>query len=79
MISLPNDSESSGVNFMMDYAHHNPAGLDEKQVAGPLHSNGVEYEAQGAEKCQPKYFVFNSRVSDRPLRHWVLWSLDLIL
>ncbi|XP_021038527.1 sodium-coupled neutral amino acid transporter 4 [Mus caroli] len=63
MISLPNDSESSGVNFMMDYAHHNPAGLDEKQVAGPLHSNGVEYEAQGAEKCQPRYFVFNSRTA----------------
>ncbi|KAF1611872.1 UNVERIFIED_CONTAM: Sodium-coupled neutral amino acid transporter 4, partial [Eudyptes pachyrhynchus] len=26
-------------------------------------TNGVEYEAQGAEKCQPKYFVFNSRTA----------------
>lgn len=68
MISLPNDSESTGVNFMMDYTH-NPAEVDEKPAAGLLHTNGVEYEAQGAEKCQPRYFVFNSRVSDRPLRH----------
>lgn len=63
VITLPNNSESAGVNFMMDYTHHNPAGLDEKQAAGPLHNSGVEYEAHSGDKCQPKYFVFNSRTA----------------
>lgn len=63
---LPNNSESSGVNFMMDYTHQNPAGLDENQAKGSLHGSGVEYEAHSDDKCQPKYFVFNSRVSDEP-------------
>lgn len=66
MITLPNNSETEDVNFMMDYAQHNPAGLGE-EAAGTLHSDGVEYEAHSADKCQPKYFVFNSRVSNRPL------------
>ncbi|ERE84316.1 sodium-coupled neutral amino acid transporter 4-like protein [Cricetulus griseus] len=63
VIMLPNNSESTGVNFMMDYTHRNPAGLDENQATGPLHSSGVEYEAHTGDKCQPKYFVFNSRTA----------------
>ncbi|KAF3826313.1 hypothetical protein GH733_006427 [Mirounga leonina] len=63
MVMLPNNSESSGVNFMMDYTHQNPAGLDENQAKGSLHGSGVEYEAHSDDKCQPKYFVFNSRTA----------------
>lgn len=68
MITLPNISESEGVGFMMDYTPHSPAGLGE-EAEGTLHSNGVQYEAHSSDKCQPKYFVFNSRVSDGPLMH----------
>lgn len=66
LVMLPNNSESSGVNFMMDYTHQNPAGLDENQAKSSLHGSGVEYEAHSDDKCQPKYFVFNSRVSEEP-------------
>ncbi|GAB1299775.1 Sodium-coupled neutral amino acid transporter 4 [Apodemus speciosus] len=62
VITLPNNSESAGVNFMMDYSPHNPAGLGE-EAKGTLHSSGVEYEAHSGDKCQPKYFVFNSRTA----------------
>ncbi|XP_045685560.1 sodium-coupled neutral amino acid transporter 4 [Phyllostomus hastatus] len=62
MAMFPNNSESSGVNFMMDYTHQNPTGLDDHQAKGSLHGSGVEYEAHG-DKCQPKYFVFNSRTA----------------
>ncbi|XP_036064678.1 sodium-coupled neutral amino acid transporter 4 [Onychomys torridus] len=63
VIMLPNNSDSTDVNFMMDYTHRNPAGLDENQATGPLHSSGVEFEAHSSDKCQPKYFVFNSRTA----------------
>ncbi|ELK08439.1 Sodium-coupled neutral amino acid transporter 4 [Pteropus alecto] len=63
VVMLPNNSENSGVNFMMDYTHQNPAGLDENQAKGSLHGSGVEYEAHSDDKCQPKYFVFNSRAA----------------
>ncbi|XP_016056667.1 PREDICTED: sodium-coupled neutral amino acid transporter 4 isoform X2 [Miniopterus natalensis] len=62
VVMLPNNSESSGVNFMMDYTHQNPAGLDENQAKHSLHGSGVEYEVH-SDKCQPKYFVFNSRTA----------------
>ncbi|KAF6121776.1 solute carrier family 38 member 4 [Phyllostomus discolor] len=62
MAMFPNNSEGSGVNFMMDYTHQNPTGLDDHQAKGSLHDSGVEYEAHG-DKCQPKYFVFNSRTA----------------
>lgn len=62
MAMFPNNSESSGVNFMMDYTHQNPTGLDDHQAESSLHGSGVEYEAHG-DKCQPKYFVFNSRTA----------------
>nr|XP_006202948.1 sodium-coupled neutral amino acid transporter 4 isoform X1 [Vicugna pacos]XP_031538931.1 sodium-coupled neutral amino acid transporter 4 isoform X1 [Vicugna pacos]XP_031538932.1 sodium-coupled neutral amino acid transporter 4 isoform X1 [Vicugna pacos] len=62
VVTLPNNSESRGVNFMMDYTHRNLAGLDENQAEGSLHGSGVEYEAHG-DKCQPRYFVFNSRTA----------------
>uniref|UniRef100_A0A8D1XQS1 Amino acid transporter transmembrane domain-containing protein n=1 Tax=Sus scrofa TaxID=9823 RepID=A0A8D1XQS1_PIG len=63
VVMVPNNSESSGVNFMMDYTHQKPAGLDENQAKGSLHGSGVEYEAHSDDKCQPKYFVFNSRTA----------------
>ncbi|XP_036722233.1 sodium-coupled neutral amino acid transporter 4 isoform X4 [Balaenoptera musculus] len=63
VMMLPNNSESSGVNFMMDYTHQNPAGLDDNQAKGSIHGSGVEYEAHSDDKCQPKYFVFNSRTA----------------
>lgn len=63
VVMLPNDSESSGVNFMMDYTHQNPAGLDDNPAKDSLHGSGVEYEAHSDDKCQPKYFVFNSRTA----------------
>ncbi|XP_024431542.1 sodium-coupled neutral amino acid transporter 4 [Desmodus rotundus] len=62
MAMFPNHSDSSGVNFMMDYTHPNPTGLDEHQAESSLHGSGVEYEAH-SDKCQPKYFVFNSRTA----------------
>lgn len=62
MAMFPNTSEGSGVNFMMDYTHQNPTGLDDHQAKGSLHGSGVEYEVHG-DKCQPKYFVFNSRTA----------------
>lgn len=77
MAMFPNNSESSGVNFMMDYTHQNPTGLDDHQAKGSLHGSGVEYEAH-SDKCQPKYFVFNSRVSARPepLMSPAVWPLS---
>lgn len=61
---LPNESLSSGVNFMMDNtAGHFPS-LEEPKDTSPKSS--VEYEAHSdnSDKCQPKYFVFNSRVRE---------------
>lgn len=66
VITLPNNSDDTGVNFMMDYTHRSPAGLEENQAKDSLHGSGVEYKAHGDDQCQPKYFVFNSRVSERP-------------
>ncbi|XP_049738867.1 sodium-coupled neutral amino acid transporter 4 isoform X1 [Elephas maximus indicus] len=63
VVMLPNNSEGTGVNFMMDYTHQNPAELDKNQAKGSLHGSGVEYEAHNDDKCQPKYFVFNSRTA----------------
>ncbi|KAM6154956.1 sodium-coupled neutral amino acid transporter 4 [Erethizon dorsatum] len=63
VITLPNNSDSTGVNFMMDYTHHNPTGLDENHAKGSLHGSGVEFEAHNDDKCQPKYVVFNSRTA----------------
>uniref|UniRef100_F1MM24 Solute carrier family 38 member 4 n=2 Tax=Bos TaxID=9903 RepID=F1MM24_BOVIN len=63
VVMLLNNTESSGVNFMMDYTHQNAAGLDENQAKGSLHGSGVEFEAHSDDKCQPKYFVFNSRTA----------------
>ncbi|XP_071074897.1 sodium-coupled neutral amino acid transporter 4 isoform X2 [Dasypus novemcinctus] len=61
IVTLPNNSESTGVNFMMDYTQRHPAGLEESK--GPLRDSGVQYEAHTDDKCQPKYFVFNSRTA----------------
>ncbi|CAK6443532.1 unnamed protein product [Pipistrellus nathusii] len=63
MVMLPNNSESIGVYYLMDYTHQNPAGFDDNQAKDSLHGSGVEYEAQSDDKCRPKYFVFNSRTA----------------
>lgn len=64
LVMLSNESLSSGVNFMMDNtAGHFPS-LEEPKDTSPKSS--VEYEAHSddSDKCQPKYFVFNSRVRE---------------
>ncbi|NXQ24343.1 S38A4 protein, partial [Alaudala cheleensis] len=63
LVMLPNESLGSGVNFMMDNtAGHFPS-LEEPKDTSP--KSGVEYEAHSdnSDKCQPKYFVFNSRTA----------------
>ncbi|NXC54040.1 S38A4 protein, partial [Aleadryas rufinucha] len=63
LVMLPNGSLGSGVNFMMDNtAGHFPS-LEEPKDTSP--TSGVEYEAHSdnSDKCQPKYFVFNSRTA----------------
>ncbi|TRZ26697.1 hypothetical protein HGM15179_000468 [Zosterops borbonicus] len=63
LVMLSNGSLGSGVNFMMDNtAGHFPS-LEEPKDASPKSS--VEYEAHSdhSDKCQPKYFVFNSRTA----------------
>ncbi|XP_014726600.1 PREDICTED: sodium-coupled neutral amino acid transporter 4 isoform X2 [Sturnus vulgaris] len=63
LVMLSNESFGSGVNFMMDNtAGHFPS-LEEPKATSPKSS--VEYEAHSdsSVKCQPKYFVFNSRTA----------------
>ncbi|NWW06790.1 S38A4 protein, partial [Oreocharis arfaki] len=63
LVTLPNESLGSGVIFMMDNtAGHFPS-LEEPKDASPKSS--VEYKAHSdnSDKCQPKYFVFNSRTA----------------
>ncbi|XP_065544748.1 sodium-coupled neutral amino acid transporter 4 [Lathamus discolor] len=63
LIMLPNESFSSGVNFMMDNTAGHLTGLEEPKDTSPR--SGVEYEAHSdsSDMCQPKYFVFNSRTA----------------
>ncbi|KFQ41838.1 Sodium-coupled neutral amino acid transporter 4, partial [Nestor notabilis] len=63
LIVLPNESFSSGVNFMMDNTARHLPGLEEPKDTSPR--SGVEYEAHSdsSDMCQPKYFVFNSRTA----------------
>ncbi|XP_036312155.1 sodium-coupled neutral amino acid transporter 4 [Pipistrellus kuhlii] len=63
MVMLPNNSESTEMYYLMDYTDQNPARLNDNQAKDSLHGSGVEYEAQSDDKCQPKYFVFNSRTA----------------
>lgn len=51
-------SSRSGVNLMMDYSQEG-TGLNEQKHSN--HGSGVEFEAHADDKCQPKYFVFNSQ------------------
>lgn len=62
LVMLPNESLSSGVNFMIDNTAGQLPGLEELKDTSP--KSGVEYEAHSdsSDLCQPKYFVFNSRV-----------------
>ncbi|KAM3832341.1 sodium-coupled neutral amino acid transporter 4 [Vipera latastei] len=64
VVTLPNDSANLELNLMMDNTNKQYASVFEKTKA-KLHQNGVEYEAHGEDndKCQAKYFVFNSRTA----------------
>lgn len=63
VVALPNNSADLGVNFMMDSTNRQYSSFEETK--DKLHQSGVEYEAHGEhnDKCQPKYFVFNSRTA----------------
>lgn len=63
IVMLPNNSANSELNFMMDSTYKQYSSSFE-ETKDKLHQSGVEYEAHGEDndKCQPKYFVFNSRV-----------------
>ncbi|NXA67359.1 S38A4 protein, partial [Mohoua ochrocephala] len=60
---LSNESLGSDVNFMMDNTAEPFPSLEEPKDTSL--KSGVEYEAHGdsSDKCQPKYFVFNSRTA----------------
>ncbi|XP_039208705.1 sodium-coupled neutral amino acid transporter 4-like [Crotalus tigris] len=64
VVALPNDSANLELNLMMDSTNKQYASVFEETKA-KLHQNGVEYEAHGedSDKCQAKYFVFNSRTA----------------
>ncbi|NWW34121.1 S38A4 protein, partial [Panurus biarmicus] len=63
LVMLSNESLGSGVNFMMDNTAGHFPNLEEPKDNPPR--SGVEYEAHSdnSDKCQPKYFVFNSRTA----------------
>ncbi|XP_066490053.1 sodium-coupled neutral amino acid transporter 4 [Tiliqua scincoides] len=63
VVTLPNNSADLGVNFMLDSTNKQYSSFEETK--DKLHQSGVEYEAHGEsdDKCQPKYFVFNSRTA----------------
>ncbi|XP_042728257.1 sodium-coupled neutral amino acid transporter 4 [Lagopus leucura] len=63
LVTLSNESLSSGVNFMMDNTVGHVPGLEEPRDT--FLKSGVEYEAHSdsSDTCQPKYFVFNSRTA----------------
>ncbi|XP_048803729.1 sodium-coupled neutral amino acid transporter 4 [Lagopus muta] len=63
LVTLSNESLSSGVNFMMDNTVGHLPGLEEPRDT--FLKSGVEYEAHSdsSDTCQPKYFVFNSRTA----------------
>ncbi|XP_058047426.1 sodium-coupled neutral amino acid transporter 4 [Ahaetulla prasina] len=64
VVVLPNDSADLELNLMMDSTNKQYSSVFEETKA-KLHQSGVEYEAHGEDndKCQAKYFVFNSRTA----------------
>ncbi|KAM6438040.1 sodium-coupled neutral amino acid transporter 4 isoform 1-T3 [Liasis olivaceus] len=64
VMALPNDSANLELNLMMDSTNKQYSSVFEETKA-KLHQSGVEYEAHGedSDKCQAKYFVFNSRTA----------------
>ncbi|XP_048355925.1 sodium-coupled neutral amino acid transporter 4 [Sphaerodactylus townsendi] len=62
IVMLPNNSANSGVNFMLDSTHSHYSSFEE---AKDQHQSGVQYEAHSEDndRCQAKYFVFNSRTA----------------
>ncbi|XP_034259689.1 sodium-coupled neutral amino acid transporter 4-like [Pantherophis guttatus] len=64
VVVLPNDSANLELNLMMDSTNKQYSSVFE-ETKTKLHQSGVEYEAHGEDndKCQAKYFVFNSRTA----------------
>uniref|UniRef100_A0A8C5STV1 Solute carrier family 38 member 4 n=1 Tax=Laticauda laticaudata TaxID=8630 RepID=A0A8C5STV1_LATLA len=64
VVALPNDSANLELNLMMDSTNKQYSSVSEETKV-KLHQSGVEYEAHGEDndKCQAKYFVFNSRTA----------------
>ncbi|KAJ7329762.1 hypothetical protein JRQ81_015936 [Phrynocephalus forsythii] len=64
IVMLPNSSSNSELNFMMD-SNYKQYSSSFEEAKDKLHQSGVEYEEHGEDndKCQPKYFVFNSRTA----------------
>ncbi|XP_032078081.1 sodium-coupled neutral amino acid transporter 4 [Thamnophis elegans] len=64
VVGLPNDSANLELNLMMDSTNKQYSSVFEETKA-KLHQSGVEYEAhrEDKNKCQAKYFMFNSRTA----------------
>ncbi|NXO09700.1 S38A4 protein, partial [Oriolus oriolus] len=62
LVMLSNESLGSGVIFMMDNAAGHSLSLEEPKDAS---LKSVEYKAHSdsSDKCQPKYFAFNSQTA----------------
>ncbi|XP_063783428.1 sodium-coupled neutral amino acid transporter 4 [Pseudophryne corroboree] len=60
-LMIQNYTVSSGVNFMMDYTQGETPELNQHKDSD--HESKVEFEAHTDDKCQPKYFVFNSQTA----------------
>ncbi|KAG9490241.1 hypothetical protein GDO78_005891, partial [Eleutherodactylus coqui] len=60
-VMMHNYTPSSGVNFMMDYTEEGTSLNHEHKDNN--HRTGVEFEAHTDDKCQPKYFIFNSKTA----------------
>ncbi|OCT88955.1 sodium-coupled neutral amino acid transporter 4 [Xenopus laevis] len=60
-IMIENNTVASGVNFMLEDTKGQQTGNEGHEV--PKHSSDIEYEVHNENKCQPKYFVFNSQTA----------------
>ncbi|XP_063303024.1 sodium-coupled neutral amino acid transporter 4 [Pelobates fuscus] len=58
---VQNITDSSEANFMMDYTQGQTTELNDHENQNQ--GSRVEYEAHTDDKCQPKYFVFNSQTA----------------
>ncbi|KAG8439734.1 hypothetical protein GDO86_005779 [Hymenochirus boettgeri] len=56
---LENKTIVSGINFMIEDSQGHETDYEQKKVYG----TDVQYEVHSEDKCQPKYFVFNSQTA----------------